>query len=117
VNRLIAAAAFFVSVSLSVEAADWYDNVAASMGNIEEWPDGSIWLSVPLSSNGAPVTIVGSSNSCNVTQIHLIPPAGKEKEWLSMVLSASAAGKRMRAYGDCVPGNYRLDASRFVIEL
>lgn len=51
----------------AAHAGDWFDNVGASLGRIEPWSDGSLWLSLPAS-NPNPVTISGHSGSCTVTQ-------------------------------------------------
>jgi hypothetical protein len=98
----------------SVSAADWFYNVAPKMGRIEQWSDGTIYWSI--SSNGSAVTLSGTSTSCLVTQIHLIPPVGREKEWLGMLLSATMAGKTAHVFGDCITSNTRIDATRLVIE-
>jgi hypothetical protein len=51
-----------------------------------------------------------------VNAIQLIPPSGKEKEWLAMVLSATLADKPISIYGDCDQANYRINANRLVIQ-
>ena len=99
----------------SASAADWFDDAGASVGRIESWPDGSIWLSIPASSSSA-VNLPGRTSTCTVTQIHLLPPAGQEKAWLAVVLSAAANGKALSLFGDCVPSNTRIDATRLVSE-
>jgi len=108
-------AALLTLVGSVAGAADWFDNVAGVVPRVEPWSDGSIWLARPLSSLSA-VALLGRSSSCSITQIHLIPPAGQERAWLAVLLSAMAAGQAISVYGDCVPANSRIDATRLVIE-
>lgn len=115
-TRTCVLAPFLLGTTLSAHAADWYNDVGIAMGRVEQWSDGSIYLMVPSARNGAPVTLQGASTSCSVTQIHLIPPSGKEKEWLAMVLAATMSGKSVNVFGDCVVSSYRIDANRLVVE-
>ncbi len=97
------------------DAADWFENAGSHMGRIEPSSDGSIWLMVPWSSPNA-VTVSGHTSSCSVSQIHLLPPTGQEKAWLAALLAAAAAGKGVAVYGECVETNYRIDATRLVVD-
>jgi hypothetical protein len=45
-----------------------------------------------------------------------MPPAGQEKAWLSVLLSAAAQGKSVAIFGECYSVNTRVDATRLVID-
>src|SRR5262245_52720847 len=112
----IVCAAMMAGLSAATNAADWFDNVGAQMGRIEPWSDGSIWLSIPLSAGGNPISVLGRTSSCSITQIHLVPPVGQEKAWLAALLAATSAGKAVAVFGECVASNSRIDASRLVVD-
>jgi len=114
-HRRLASCVAGVLAASSASAADWFDNAGAYMGRIEPWSDGSIWLSIAASSSG-PANLPGRASSCTVTQIHLLPPTGQEKAWLAVVLSAATTGKAISVFGECVPSNTRIDATRLVSE-
>lgn len=97
----------------TTNAADWYDNVGPVLGRIEPWPDGSIYLG---NGTGIATLVAGHATSCSITQIHLLPPSGQEKAWLATLLAATMAGKAVHVYGDCVQSNYRIDATRLLVE-
>ena len=96
----------------AAEAADWYDNVGPVLGRIEPMPDGSIYLG----NTGIGMLVTGHSTSCSISQIHLLPPSGQEKAWLATLLAATMAGKAVHVYGECVQSNYRIDATRLLVE-
>jgi hypothetical protein len=96
-------------------SADWFDNAGAFMGRIEPWSDGTIWLLIPGTSPSA-ITLQGRTSTCSVSQIHLLPPAGQEKAWLAVLLSAAATGKGVTVFGECISSNTRIDATRLVVE-
>ncbi len=105
-------AGILTTLSASANAADWYDNAALNMGRVEQGANGVIWL---VRASGT-VEVPGNSSSCIVNAIQLIPPTGKEKDWLAMVLSATIAGKALNVYGDCDQANYRINVNRLVIK-
>ncbi len=98
-------------------AADWYDNVSLKLERVEQDASGVIYLMVNTwASGGTGVTVTGHATSCYVTSVRLTAPSGKEKEWLSMVLAATLAGKSVSVYGECNAAGYYIDGSRLIVE-
>lgn len=94
-------------------ADDWYTGVQAIMGSVEQASDQTIWLS---NQSGIDTTVTGQSGgTCNIDQIHLIPPPGESSAWLAMVLSAISAGYSLRVYGTCDAANNSIDVSRLIV--
>lgn len=94
-------------------SGDWYDDVGTQMGQMEQFGSGGeIWLSTP---NASVLTVAGHAGSCQVNTIRFIPPSGKEREWLALILAANLAQRQIKVYGDCDQGNYRIDVSRVAI--
>lgn len=94
-------------------SGDWYDDVSTQMGQMEQLGSaGEIWVSTP---SGAVLTVAGHAGSCQVNAIRFVPPSGKEREWLAVILAANLAQRPIKVYGDCDQGNFRIDVSRLVV--
>lgn len=110
---------YFILINImllpQVWADAWYNNVGAHMGRIEQGSNGQIWLMRPTNDRTR-VTISGDGESCYINQVKLIPPTGKEKEWLSMVLTATISGKALNVYGTCNNSTTTIDVVRLVLE-
>lgn len=110
-NLRAIATAILCSIATSAQARDWYADVGAVMGKLEQSSGTDIWLYRAAGT----VSVAGQSGSCQVNTVVLSPPAGKEKEWLAMALGAVLAGKPISVYGECDAANSRITASRIVI--
>ena len=117
IKKIITATAIlFSSASYS---ADWYRDVGSQMNRVEAASDGSIWLMGAWTSGESDPytgTTVGmtTQQSCVFRQVKLTPPSGKEKEWLSMVLSAKASNNEVAVYGTCE--NSLIQGTRIIVE-
>src|SRR5215216_4548366 len=78
---------------------------------------GDPWFTIPLSSlstmtitgastkitlqapDGSLVTVGGGANAVQTGQVDIIPPAGREKEWESLILTAMSTGCNIRVSG------------------
>jgi len=62
---------------------------------IEQSSNGTIWLMANAPSNTPTIS------NCQAGQVLLMPPTGREKEWLALVISAWAMGKAIQTTGYC----------------
>ncbi|NQZ08661.1 MAG: hypothetical protein HRT35_16020 [Algicola sp.] len=103
----------FILVGLSSPslADTWFKDIGAKYNRIEQEANGTIWLMRPMS-NLAPLNIEG----CNFTQVKLIPPAGRESAYLSMVMAAITSKGALTVWGNCST-NSTVIATRLTVEL
>ncbi|MFL0811451.1 MAG: hypothetical protein K6L76_13615 [Agarilytica sp.] len=99
-------------ISSPAMSAQWYSNINSVVSRIEQDPSGVIWLMKPTGVGGANVNVEG----CSMNQVRLIPPAGREDSWLSMVLATIMSKNKLNVYGDCDTENNRINATRITIE-
>jgi|SRR5688572_25485802 hypothetical protein len=101
----------------TTNAADWYPRASAKTEMIEQDASGAIILGVNTWNNGgAAVPVSGHNGTCNITAIRLVPPAGREKDWLAMVLAATMSGNAISVYGECSASTWQIIGTRILVE-
>lgn len=97
--------------SFDLMANQWYYDVDVPQGRVEQAADGVIWLMRPTELSQTGVMI----NGCNINQIKLIPPAGREDAWLSLVMAAVMSDKTLNVKGTCDTANTQIVGTRLVL--
>lgn len=112
VRALIAACS--LAVVMPATAADWFDRVSERLQFIEQTASGQIKLAV--NNGGIAIAIPGRSSTCSATSVLITAPAGKEKDWLAMVMAAVLSGNALTVYGECNASTWQIESNRILID-
>ncbi|MBL8272001.1 hypothetical protein [Steroidobacter sp.] len=111
-HRLVAIA-LALGASLPASAADWFDRVTDRLGAIEQTSGGQIKLFID--NGGVAINVPGRGSSCSATSVLITPPAGREKDWLAMVLAAVSSGNAVAVYGNCNASTWQIESTRIFV--
>jgi len=101
-NNILLKSAFLFTACISLSNADWFRIDLTTWSHIEQTVNYiRILTSTEQSAQVTQADATGSfdpavTHNPNKDEIHITPPAGKEKEWLSLILTAASTGGKLQ---------------------
>lgn len=110
-NKLkIGLAIIIGAISQSMAGNGWWTISTSDFYRLEPMSNPSL-LTLNLAWYRPAITVNGPDGlgNCVVSQVNLTPPLGKENQWMSLLLSGIATGKRLSIYGNCADASIDVD--------